>query len=1103
MAEMSNKARVGEAFDLLASGMEPFIEFHMAKGSGPDWADKFARSSKVFESDYSTLDPSFQLNVVIDNWNSVFRSQLPRSVRNLLFTLRDKRNDWAHGARITVHDAQFTLGGVLTLLEAIDAREADQVRHSLDDLGRVMFEKERASNEGENSNIVDAPARGLKPWREVIHPHDDVAQGNFTMAEFAADLELVRRGEGSREYTDPKLFFERTYLTEGLRELLEKGARRIAGMGGQPVINCQTNFGGGKTHSLIALYHLFSGIPRNELTAEMAELLDSAGIDKPPTANRAVIVGNRFPAGQVHEKPDGTVVNTIWGEIAWQLGGAEGYAIVAESDRNRSNPGDLLRTVFQEYGPCLVLIDEWVAYARELYGRTDLPGGTFDSQFSFAQALTEAAKGVDGVLLVISIPASEGVSSIDDDTVISDLEVGGVAGRETLTRLTHLVSRTAEHWQPARGDESFEIVRRRLFQPLSEDAVADRDSVADAFGELYRKNKADFPQEAAEHRYVDRIKSAYPIHPELFDRLYLDWSTVERFQRTRGVLRLMASVIHSLWESDDKSPLILPASVPLHDSHVNGELTGKLDDHWRPVIEADVDGPGSRAAQIDRAVPALGSHHATRRVARTIFIGATPNIRSANKGLELDRIRLGSVLAGEPTGFIADALSRLSASAPYLYVDRDRYWFGLQENVNRTARDETDRLLAGDKHEVRAEIVDRLKAERGSGDFRSSHVAPLTSDDVADDPMARLVVLGPEAPHIAKADESPALSAAKSMLEHRGNSPRQYKNMLVFGVADQRALVGLEESAAEFLAWSSICNRVDEMNLDAHQVNQAKTRMQQTDDAIGLRLAEAYQYALVPRQDDPLGDVVFEVVRLDSQGTVAQRVSRKLVNDGNLQTQFPPVMLRLKLDNELSRRWESGAVSIATLWDDFAKYTYLPRLRDIDVLVQTAERGPASVTWESDGFAVAQGSDSVSGRYLELTVGSHPGTLTPTALVVKPEFAVGQIESEPPHGGGLGGSGGTEGHGSGDDDAGDGSKGLVVSTFRGSVRLDPDRPARDFGQVTQEVLQHFASAPGTTVEVRVEIVASKPDGFDDATVRTVTENARTLKFEANSGFEGD
>lgn len=748
--ELSNKARVGDAFDLLAKGLEPFVVRHMSRAvpKGQDWAEVFVRSSRSPDREYSTGDPSFLLNVIIEAWKGTFERQLPRSARNLLFTLRDKRNEWAHNRAVQPHDAQFVLSGILTLLEAIDASETDQVRVSLDELNRSLFEKERerATDEGARSNVVDGPKAGLRPWREVIRPHEDVATGRFAVAEFAADLELVRLGEGTPEYKDPRLFFERTYLTAGLRELLTLGVRRASGLGGQPVINCQTNFGGGKTHSLIALFHLFSGVGLDALPPEVVDLVRSAGVDELPSVRRAVVVGNRFAAGQSHEKSDGTIVNTIWGEIAWQLGGKEGFALVAESDRNRTNPGDAIRRVLANAAPCLVLVDEWVAYARDLYGRGDeLPGGSFDSQFGFAQALTEAARATDGALFVVSIPASEGRSE-DGESAGSSLEVGSAAGHEALLRLTNVVSRQAEHWQPAKGDESFEIVRRRLFEPLAEGGVADRDATAAAFGELYRSQRGEFPSEAAEVAYEERIKTAFPIHPEVFDRLYEDWSTVDRFQRTRGVLRLMAAVINSLWESEDRAPLILPCSIPLDDGRVRGELAGKLPDYWDPVLDADIDGRDSRAAQIDRATPHLGQHHATRRVARTIFLGATPNVGSVNRGIEIERIRLGSVFAGEKPGFIADALNRLAAQAPYLYVDRDRYWFDRQQNVNRTARDDAARLLTGDKHEVRAEIEKRLRAERGDGDFRRVHVAPATSGDVVDDPMARLVVVGPDHP---------------------------------------------------------------------------------------------------------------------------------------------------------------------------------------------------------------------------------------------------------------------------------------------------------------------------------------------------------------------
>ena len=1102
MAELSNKARIGEAFDLLARGLEPFVARHMQRTTpkGREWAAHFVATSRGPDREYSTSDPSFLLNVMIECWDGVFRSQLPRSTRNLLFTLRDKRNDWAHNRAIQPHDAQFTLSGILTLLEAIDARESDRVRISLDELNRSLFarEKEKVEAEGATSNVLQAPKAGLKPWRDVIRPHDDVSTGTFIVAEFAADLELVRKGEGTPEYVDPVLFYERTYLTVGLTELLSLGVKRVSNQGGQPVINCQTNFGGGKTHSLIALYHLFSGVALDSLPAEVRQIVVAAGVGELPTVNRAVVVGNRFAAGETHEKPDGTVVHTIWGEIAWQLAGRDGYALIADSDRNGTNPGDRIRDVLRLAAPCIVLIDEWVAYARELYGQDTLKAGSFDSQFGFAQALTEAARGTEGALFVVSIPASEGTNSPDEEALANSLEVGGVAGREALHRLTNVVARQAEQWQPAKGDESFEIVRRRLFEPLEPDRVADRDATAEAFGELYRSQRADFPSECREMAYVERIKRAYPIHPEVFDRLYEDWSTVDRFQRTRGVLRLMAAAIASLWESDDRSPLILPCSIPLMDNRVNGELAGKLPDYWAPVIDADVDGPTSRAWQIDREVPALGQYHATRRVARTIFLGATPNVGHANRGIETERIRLGATFAGEKPGFVADALNRLSAQAPYLYVDRNRYWFDRQQNVNRTARDEAARLLAGDKHEVRDEIVRRLRAERGESDFRRVHVAPATTNDVADDPMCRLVVLGPDAPHIAKAEESPALEASRTILDQRGNSPRQFRNMMVFAVCDQRSLEGLEEATAEFLAWSSICDRVEELNLDAHQTAQAKTRGQQSDNAVGLRLAEAYKHAVVPRQDDPTGAVALDVVLLDQQGSVAQRVSRKLISQGNLAVQFPPVMLRLKLDNELASRWEDGHVSVSQLWEDFAKYLYLPRLRDQEVLLSTIEAGPSSTVWQSEGFAVAVGVDEGAGRYLGLTAGFHPFPLTPTALLVKPEFATSQMENEAETPGEPPGPGGGEPGAEDDEDTPELPP--AVRVFRGSISLDDARPVRHFGDISKEILDHFASQVGIDLDVQIIITAENQDGFTDHIIRTITENARTLKFDDGAGF---
>lgn len=429
------------------------------------------------------------------------------------------------------------------------------------------------------------------------------------------------------------------------------------------------------------------------------------------------LVGNKISPGNPVTKADGTVVRTLWGELAWQLGHAAGGAKEAKKaftriqadDERATSPGDALRELFKEYGPCLILIDEWVAYARQLHDQGDLPAGSFETQFTFSQALTESAKLVKDCLLVISLPASD--TSGSPHTQADDVEVGGQRGREALDRLRNVVGRVESSWRPASAEEGFEIVRRRLFEPLTEPTqFKDRDVVARAFADLYRTQKQEFPPEAADSDYERRIKGAYPIHPEIFDRLYTDWSTLVKFQRTRGVLRLMAAVIHSLWEKGDKNPLILPANIPIDDPRVQFELTRYLSDNWVPVIEKDVDGPNSLSLRLDREVPNLGKFHATRRVARAIYLGSAPTATAAHRGIEDRRIKLGCVMPGESPSVFGDALRRLAGAATYLYQDGPRYWYATQPTVTKLAEDRAEQLK-NDSDKVAQELGQRILAE--------------------------------------------------------------------------------------------------------------------------------------------------------------------------------------------------------------------------------------------------------------------------------------------------------------------------------------------------------------------------------------------------------
>src|SRR5262249_11466203 len=193
-------------------------------------------------------------------------------------------------------------------------------------------------------------------------------------------------------------------------------------------------------------------------------------------------------------------------------------------------------------------------------------------------------------------------------------------------------------------------------------------------------------------------------------RLYTDWSTLVKFQRTRGVLRLMAAVIHSLWEKGDRNPLILPANIPIDDQRVQWELTRYLSDNWTPVIEKDVDGSNSLPSRIDAEIPNLGKFAACRRVARTIYLGSAPIMTAAHQGIEDRRIKLGCVMPGESPSIFADALRRLSSAATYLYQDGPRYWYSTQQTVTKTAEDRAEQLKRN-PDAVAQEIEDRLRRD--------------------------------------------------------------------------------------------------------------------------------------------------------------------------------------------------------------------------------------------------------------------------------------------------------------------------------------------------------------------------------------------------------
>ena len=722
--------------------------------------------------------------------------------------------------------------------------------------------------------------------------------------------------------------------------------------------------------------------------------------------------------------------------------------------------------------------------------------------------MTESAKLANNCLLVISLPASD--TSGSPHIQADDVEVGGQRGREALDRLRNVVGRVESSWRPASAEEGFEIVRRRLFEPLADPAqFKDRDVVARAFVEFYRTQHQEFPPDCRDADYEKRIKAAYPIHPEIFDRLYTDWSTLVKFQRTRGVLRLMAAVIHSLWEKEDKNPLILPANISIDDQRVQFELTRYLSDNWVPVIEKDVDGPNSLPLRIDGEVPNLGKFAACRRVARAIYLGSAPTPTAAHRGIEDRRVKLGCVMPGESPAVFGDALRRLAAAATYLYQDGPRYWYSTQPTVTKLAEDRAEQLKR-DPDKVVQELDKRLRADlRKIGDFSRIHPLPQSSQDVPDDLDARLVVLGVD--HLySKERGSAAEAAAKSILESRGNTPRLHRNTLVFLAADKMRLQDLDEAARRYLAWESILAEKETLDLSPHQVKQAETQKTGADGVVTARVPETYQWLLVPVQSSPQDTVGWQAIRLSGQDALAGRASKTLRNDELLITGFAATRLRMELDRV--PLWRGDHVAIKQLVEDFARYLYLPRLQDPEVLLGAIRDGLALLTWEQDAFAFAESYDESAERYRGLQFERQVTIADSGApgLLVRPDTARQQIEAETPTPAPLG-----EGQ-QGDTVAGTppgpiptpettpgGSKEPPSpKRFHGNVALDATRVGRDASRIADEVISHLAGLVGATVTVTLEIEADIPGGAPEHVVRTVTENSRTLKF-SNQGFESE
>jgi hypothetical protein len=765
----------------------------------------------------------------------------------------------------------------------------------------------------------------MKSWTDLTRPHDDILSGDLEMAVFAADLGSVAAGtRTTREvYRDPVAFFRATYLTSSMRSLLEDVLSALAGRGGDRVLQLRTPFGGGKTHSLLALYHLVTSRDRLGDFPEVIELPDPgpvrvavlSGIDLDPSAPR---------------EHDGTVTRTLWGELAWQLGGAAAYREVAEQDERRQAPGkDVLAKLFPEDEPALLLLDEVLVYVEKAKA---LPVGdsTLGSQvLLFLQALTE---------LVGSHPRAAMVYSLQK----SVLEAAG--DESLLLALDHLVTRVDAKREPVTGDEVMRVVQQRLFSELGPEDK--RRAVASGYADLYgryRRQLAETEEQRRDadteaERFRERVLASYPFHPALLDLMHQRWTTLPSYQRTRGALQFLATIVHGLWNSDvEKLPLIAPGDALFADEKVRSAFFSQVGDRegFTGVLERDLTGANAGVKEIDRRIGGE-SHKLLRlrvatRVASALMLYSFGGRTDEEKGV-LENELVGALLAPDlDRNVLTTALSDLRDELLFLHHTGRRYRFDKTPNLNQLLANEIDKLTPDEVTQaVRAEL------ERRIGSSRDALLWPTEGRQIPDEePVFRVAYLDPQWAVLPAAEREPRL---RELFERRGpGAQRAYRNAIAFALPNTEALEHARQAARRGIAVRTLIKQAKSLNIAGEQLGELKERGASAERDLVATLDRAYELVLLPVAREGLeGPYGFEEVDLGARMGLGRNVHDRVLE--GLSNHVFDTITPTKLSTLLGLGDGDGTrsfVSCEEAVDAAFSYLQFPKLRS-DVPLRSA-----------------------------------------------------------------------------------------------------------------------------------------------------------------------
>ncbi len=753
----------------------------------------------------------------------------------------------------------------------------------------------------------------LKPWYKVVTPREDLREERpLDASEFAVHLDHVRDGTAPKVYRVPSEFFERTFLTKSLGSLASEVVRRLSGeqVETSAVFNLSTQFGGGKTHALTLMYHLARAGADSHAWKGVPAIMAGAKVERIPTASTAVFVGTEFDSISGRGGQDGSPLRkTPWGEIAFQLGGAELFNVVAEHERTMTAPGgDVISKLLPQDRPTLILFDELMNYVSR-----SRKSGLSGQLHSFLQNLSEVARGRKNVVLAVSIPASELEMSGDDQ---SDFE----RFKKMLDRLGKAVMMSAE-------SETSEIIRRRLFE--WEGLPTDAKGTIREYAEWIQEHREQVPNWFPIDSAYETLAATYPFHPVTLSVFERKWRGLPRFQQTRGMLRLLALWVSRAYQEGyrgaDKDALITLGSAPLDDPLFRAAAFEQLgEQRLEGAVTTDVMGrPEAHALRLDKeATDAVKNARLHRKVATTIFFESNGGQQKGEA--TLPEIRLA---VGEPGIDLASAdqcLESLTDTCYYLHAEKGRYRFEFKANLNKLL---ADRRASVAVPTIDGRVRDAIRDEFGKGHTIDRVFFPDKSADIPDRPVLALAVMGPD----RALSEPGSQSLIESMARDHGQSSRVFKSAVVWSVAEDTGT--LRDEARKLLAWEDILGDRDELRLDEAQVKQLKENVAKAKNYLRESVWQAYK----------------NVFLLDD-GNQLRRIDLGKINSGAADSLADLIVSRLRQQdlltdsvslNTLMRNWPPALPEWTTrsLRDAFYASPKFPRLSNPDIVKTTIARG--------------------------------------------------------------------------------------------------------------------------------------------------------------------